>query len=265
MNKYEKEVIKTEVIAAKINKAKLSLLLACFKKFISKQNKFNDIENISNNLCLTIILNELSNYKDLTQKTIRKKLINKLNKENIFKDYIMFINYLLLNKDYEQLNVTLESFIKTGLIKTAKLIKNNKQDYIEATLINDDKIHFSYASANNDVILKNKHKCHLSTYNLINEKKDNRNVVIALEDFELFGSFYHSFVVENNCILDLSQNIIMTYEDYLKVIKPKILVYEDARSVIKNIEELKNDKNYSSSNYYDILKYGVSKQLKYKK
>ena len=42
MNKYEKEVIKTEVIAAKINKAKLSLLLACFKKFISKQNKFNN-------------------------------------------------------------------------------------------------------------------------------------------------------------------------------------------------------------------------------
>ena len=57
----------------------------------------------------------------------------------------------------------------------------------------------------------------------------------------------------------------MRYKDYLKLVKPEVLVYEDSVELLNKIKKMEEDKDFASSEYVDILKYGISKQLKLKR
>lgn len=91
------------------------------------------------------------------------------------------------------------------------------------------------------------------------------SAAVVLEDNELFGKYYHSFLLEDGIMYDLSHKIMMRYESYLKLVNPKVLINGDRDTILNGIKELENNsKSFVDSGYVDILKYAMDNHMKRK-
>ena len=153
------------------------------------------------------------------------------------------------------------------MIKSAKIIDGKDHKEIEIITPSNDKIRFSHVPLERELIDEYRGYCHAVTSTFMREANINKTqkVVVALEDKELVGRGYHSFIVDNGVMYDFAHNSMMRYKDYLKLVKHDVLVYEDSVEVLDKMKKMEEDKDFASSEYVDILKYGISKQLKLKR
>ncbi len=248
-----------------LNNAYLSLVLLNLKILFNKKIDFVKFKDLNNELCLRMILYKFDKFNNNCQKYLMDKVINKINKNALYLLYIMDSSSALMKKDYEYLEEVLKSFVTIGLIKDV-IISNNK-DKIKITLPDNTDIIYSYIPLEKDILDELNGRCHGMTEYFLHEMdlKEKVKAAVVLEDNKCFGHYYHSFVIINGNVFDYAHNIIMSYEDYLKVINPKVLICEDKDTILNSIENLKNDKSFNKSSINDILKYAIYKNRELKK
>lgn len=193
--------------------------------------------------------------------------MDKINPSYLWYLFISVTCDRLLENKMDILDKFLKSFIGYGLIKDANVIEVAERKFIELTLNNGEKMRYSHIYLPKKSIDKFRNNCHAVVSGFI-KVDSNWKVAVVIEKNALFKGIYHSFLIRDNIVYDLSHNIMMKYDDYVKYINPKVLVLEDAKVVLDGIENLKKYKAFSKSNYVDVLKYAMTssikkKQLKY--
>jgi len=253
MNKYQRKYI---------NDFELSLILFNFKIAFNKANDFVRFKELDNSLCLRLILNKLYKFSD-DEKKILKKVLSRINKNSLYKFYIKNSCKLLLEKKFDELDEILKSFVATGLVKYAEV--NDSKVIIKIILPDDTEVKYTHIQLDKKLLEAYKRNCHMVTSYFLKNCEKTNGAAVVLEDNELFGKYYHSFLLADDIMHDLAHNIMMKYEDYLKLINPTVLINGDKHTILTGIKELeKNSKSFTDSEYIDIFKYAIECQTKRK-
>lgn len=259
MNKYKLLFEKNEHIPKIINDALLSKLLLNYKINLSYYSDFLKFKDLNNTLTLNIMLLTLNKATKEMQDIIRNNYVNKMDKNALYSFFLIKSCDLLSEKNYDLLQDVLESFIVTNLIKDANL-ENDKKN-ISLTLLDDSKVKYQNVPLDKKLTSAYNKECHNVTLGFLEKCKIINNAAVVLEKNELYGKYYHSIALTDDAVYDLSHNIVMSYENYIKLINPTVILREDEDTILSNIEALKNkDKVFKDSNYCDLLKYAMEKQ-----
>lgn len=262
MDKYNIMYGLHEYIPRLVNNLELNILLLKLKIDFIKAHDFLNFKNLSADLLLVIILNEFYNFPEEYKNYLAKSILSKINQSSLYSFYMRWSCDKLENKEFTELNDLLNSFMATGLVKRAILTDNHVIKIIlpDNTEIEYTNVPLEKKSLNGFVPQYNQH-CHDATlYFLKNGEKADKAAVV-LEPLEIFGQYYHSFIVDDNMVYDLAHNLMMDYENYLRLIKPTVLIYEDCTTILKNIEQLENNQDFAKSNYCVMLKYAMDSQM----
>ena len=268
MNKYDRAFQRYEAVPSKINKFLLDKILFSFKMDFSKGCDYITDDDLNNNNFWLLLMNGLiTKISDKDADYIIKRYLNKLRKSSMYQLHIQNTCNRLLEHDEEGLTTELKSLVKSRLVKDAKKIELENQNAIDITLQDNSMARFSHIPLDEKLIDAYRDNCHTCAYYWAKSWLDKGitcKVATVLEPFEVYGSYYHSFVVtDDGTALDLSHNIMIAYNDYLKLIRPKVLVCEDNTTYFDNIEKLKSqDEVFASCVDADPLKYAISKQLR---
>lgn len=263
MDKYNKYLNTTEVVSRNKEYKKIKLILLKFKRYITK---YKDKENINkllkmdyDNLFKVILVN-YSLYNEELQNYIKENIFNKLNKESIINYYLIIICYFNTVKDNDNINKTINSFKKSGLIKD--IIYDDKNKRYVLTTIDNKTIEFqSKIDDENDIVEANAN-CH-SICNFIAKQNKELDLYICtiLLDNLVGEKCYHTFIVYENTVNDFAHNIIMNFDDYKELYNPTIITFENAQKVHEEIEEIKiQDSEFDNGNA-ELLNYAIYKQL----
>lgn len=267
MNKYERAFQKYEALPSKINIFLLDKILFSFKRDFSKRYNYiteDDFKN--NNFWLLLIEDLLTKMHDKDIEYMMKRYLNKLRKSSMYQFHIQNACNRLLEDDEEGLTTELKFLVKSGLAIDAKKIELKKQNAIDIALQDNSMVRFTHIPLDEKLIESYRDNCHTCAYYWAKSWLDEGvtcRVTTVLEPFDVYGGYYHSFVVaDDGTMLDLSHNIMIAYDDYLKLINPKVLVCEDSSTYFDNIEKLKKeDESFVNCSYDEPLKYAISKQL----
>lgn len=258
MSKYKRKYLINEGIPNSINDFELSLLLLEFKIIFTKANDFIKFKELSNSLSLRLILNKLYKFSDDENKIV-KKVLSRINKNFLYKFYIKTSCDLLLEKNFDILDEILKSFVATGLVKYARV--SNPKAIIKIILPDDTEVKYTHIQLDKELLDAYKGNCHMVTSVFLKNCERTNGAAVVLENNELFGKYYHSFLLENGVMHDLAHNIMMKYEDYLKLINPTVLINGDKNTILNSIKELENNnKSFVDSEYVDLLKYAMNNQ-----
>lgn len=265
MNKYNWQFKKNEKMYDALNEFELNLILFNIKRQV--KHFLNTKEDVNNHLVITYLLLEYCNFPDKFKKWCKKNIIDRISVNWLYGNFLTNCSNNLLNNGFDFIERAFNSYVELGLIKSAKIIDGKDHKEIEIITPSNDKIRFSHVPLERELIDEYRGYCHAVTSTFMREANINKTqkVVVALEDKELVGRGYHSFIVDNGVMYDFAHNTMMLYKDYLKLVKHDVLVYEDSVEVLDKMKEMEEDKDFASSEYVDILKYGISKQLKLKR
>ena len=265
MNKYSWQFKKNEKLYDALNELKLNLILFNIKRQV--KHFLNTKEDVNNHLVITYLLLEYCNFPDKFKKWCKKNIIDRISVNWLYGNFLTNCSNNLLDNGFDFIERAFNSYVELGLIKSAKIIDGKDHKEIEIITPSNDKIRFSHVPLERELIDEYRGYCHAVTSTFMREANINKTqkVVVALEDKELVGRGYHSFIVDNGVMYDFAHNSMMRYKDYLKLVKHDVLVYEDSVEVLDKMKKMEEDKDFASSEYVDILKYGISKQLKLKR
>lgn len=264
MNKYNWQFKKIEKMYDGLNDFELSIMLVSLKRQIKHLVGTN--RDVDNHFVITYMLLEYCNFSDKSKKWCKKRIIDKISVNWLYENFLTNCSNNLLDNEFDFIQQAFKSFMELGLIKNAEIINVKDHKVIEMIIPSNDKIRFSHVPLEKELVDEYRGYCHAVTSKFMRETNINKTqkVVVALEDNELVGKGYHSFIVDGGVMYDFAHNIMMLYNDYLKLVKPEVLVYEDSTHVLDKMKKMEEDKNFANSEYVDILKYGMSKQLKLK-
>lgn len=265
MNKYNWQFKKNEKMYDALNEFELNIILFNIKREV--KYFLNTKEDVNNHLVITYLLLEYCNFLDKSKKWLKKNIIDKISVNWLYENFLTNCSNNLLDNEFDFIERAFNSYIELGLIDSAKIIDGKDHKEIEIITPSNDKIQFSYVPLERELVDEYHGYCHAVTSTFMRQANiyKTQKVVVALEDKELVGKGYHSFIVDNGVMYDFAHNIMMRYKDYLKLVKPEVLVYEDSTEVLDKMKKMEEDKDFNSSEYVDILKYGISKQLKLKR
>ena len=265
MNKYNWQFKKNEKMYDALNEFELNLILFNIKRQV--KHFLNTKEDVNNHLVITYLLLEYCNFPDKFKKWCKKNIIDRISVNWLYGNFLTNCSNNLLDNGFDFIERAFNSYVELGLIKSARIIDGKDHKEIEIITPSNDKIRFSHVPLERELIDEYRGYCHAVTSTFMREANINKTqkVVVALEDKELVGRGYHSFIVDNGVMYDFAHNTMMRYKDYLKLVKHDVLVYEDSVEVLDKMKKMEEDKDFASSEYVDILKYGISKQLKLKR
>ena len=259
MKKYEIKYYLKEKIPGKINNLMLNLLFFEFKNKFLQANKYVDKKDLNNKFFLTLMMYEMGNNKNDDVNQYYKKTLKKINSKYLIEKYINQICYELQKKDYENVEELLKSFVYSELVKSAKLIKNEICDYITLVIKDGKKVNFTNIPLSENITKHYNGYCHQITSEFIKNKPSTRVGVMCFLKNHLYGKYYHSFFVENGIVYDMAHNIVMNYNDYIKIINPNIILDETGNILIENMNNIYNDHKFNDNEWCDLAIYGISK------
>ena len=189
---------------------------------------------------------------------IKNNIINKLNKESILGSFIELLNNTLTTKDETLRNIYIKSLKLSGLVKDIEY----KNDHYIITLLDDKKIKISNIITKEETIDYIEGKCHILAHEyILKHNKQNIYLVTILEPSMYGLDMYHSFIVDNDYVIDYTRNILMKYEDYINTLKPNIIICKERNEILSDIDKLRNDKSFKNDSTEDILKYALHKRI----
>ena len=239
-----------------------SLMLNFKKRVLLHFNKLPIVKiySYSSIDCFYYIIKNYSKFPDKLKDWVKNNIFNNINSSFLIIEYMIKLNDSLINNKENELDLIINSFKDTKLIKDIKLNNENKT----FTLVSNDNDILYFKPCYNENHEEYKQKCHKITYDLlkksITDSEEVYGVSILIPTFYDIKE-YHSFIVKNNKIIDPSHNLIADFNNYIKIIKPEILYYEDAKTILNNIDELYKDDSFDKD-MYEIVNYAISKQIK---
>lgn len=264
MNKYIKYYNELEGKYAKLEEKYLYKLIRKFinhvpffvnSQFASKKNIYTSFYYININL---------SNFSPSLKKWVKENIINAVSKDSLLVYYLMWLCSSVTCENNTHKNKLIASFNETDLIKDISY--NEEKKLFILTTLDDNKIYFKNAFEKNEIddAIKANNHCHQCTWEILKNNKDNENLygVSVAEKNLIGGNNIHSFIVINNCLIDYAHNITMNYDDYVKLIHPKKIMYVQANRIIKNIDKLYTEDKECDNNQAQILNYALHKYMK---
>lgn len=260
MNKYTRMWLLNEKLPKIVNDAELSLIFLKLKSYLRKEYSFIESKDLTNSFCLAFLLDNFYNFSEDSRNNLMKSVISKINKGALYNFYIRTSCYELMTKEFKYLDKKLRSFVQTGLVTNAEVSDNKK--IIKIILPDDTEVKYMNLDSKGNLAKASNTECFNVISGILKKTDEKASVVVVLEDREIFGKYYHCFIVKNNIVSDFAHNIVMKYEDYLRLINPKVLICEDRETVLSEISRLENEKSFEESNYVDVLKYAMNTQKK---
>lgn len=208
-----------------------------------------------------------STFDEKTKKIIDDNIFKKLNPVNLINIFMLCLTDSITHQD-EYLNIYINSFIQSGLIKN--LTYNKNKNFFTLTTNNDEIIKFSNLIEDINQLKNNRGSCHsLVKFLLIDDNPNNLEnlygVTIITTNF-FNKPQYHSFVVKDNYVYDFAHNINISFDDYKKLYNPKIIYKVTKNDLIKSIRHYnETDPDFSNSKGPDFLKCAMHKQMAMKK
>lgn len=161
-------------------------------------------------------------------------------------------------------NKLMASFQETGLIKD--IVYNEAKALFRLTTLDDDKIYLKNVFEKDEIddTLKAHGYCHQCTYNILKNNKNNENLYsVSVIEKNLIGkNSIHSFVAINNFLIDYAHNVMMKYDDYVKLVHTKKIMYVKTDRIIKNIDKLYDKDKEFDNNQAQMLNYALHKYMK---
>lgn len=267
MDKYNKifHNVEHERISTKYKR----FCLAASVKFYALNNyRIEDLSNLlSSDSNETLVYNffELDNRPLKFVEWMKINILPKLNKGALISLFIENLTNNLIVEDLEAINQLMESFKLTGLIKNIKLEKK----VFHMTLLNGKIVKFTKRLDDIEQVKQYRCNCHSVSYQYFSRMflDDTETYCVTIMEKGLYNKDrYHTFLLHDGIVHDLSRNFAMKYDDYKELFNFKILNFVNGRQMLKNIERLKNkDLEFKKSNVCDVLKYAMHKQLKKEK
>lgn len=269
MNIYDKHFYNNELRYNKYTKIEFFKLIfklykyLLLKKDIKNIKEINYFTNEKSDITeiVPLILFNLCYIDKCLVDWIRNNIINKLNKSSVMLLFIQNLCNQITTNNNDILNLLIESFKLTGLIKD---IEYNGKSFI-LTTVDNETIKFSNQLKDIEQIKKYSGICHQISYEyFIDNPNDNISSFITILEKNLTNQpRYHSFLLYKNSINDLSRNIHIKFEDYIKLFNPNVILNIKGQDLVKRIEELNNtDNEFKTSTKCDGLKYAILKELK---
>ena len=123
----------------------------------------------------------------------------------------------------------------------------------------ETKVKFTYITLEEKLTNEYNGHCHQVTQYFVKDKPNQRRAIVLYRENELFGKYYHSFIVENGLVYGLTHNIVISYKDYIQIFDPKILVNELGTELINSMKNMNNMQKYIDCNWCDLTVYAISK------
>lgn len=261
MNKYDKqfyEIEKKQSILYKYKKLKTNINL--YKSLVSTGN-IALIKKGSSKIAFYILF--LAALDDDLQEKIIANIMNFDNKTDLIMFFMASLTRALTyNENIENINMIMNSFKKTQLIKNIRL----EYDVFYLTMLDGKEISFSKVWDNASDMDKASKECHNFSYYILETTAKDRNDIysVTILEKDIYNKDrYHTFLLSDGCIVDYARNICMEYDDYKKIHKFKTLQSIPSNQLFKNIEaKEKRDKEFENSNICKILKCAMDKQMK---
>ena len=222
------------------------------KKEFMKSIKVDKVKTIK------LLIVNLAMFDEEVQNWIIKNIIGVLSKDSLIKLYMEHLcNTLFFDKKYTILSM--ESFIKSGLIKDIKL----KEKTFSLITLDDKSIKFKPSLRTLEEKDLYNGQCHNIVYSFFNNDDVSEFDVITILESTLYGyTRYHSFLYSDGYVFDLARNVVMKYSDYEKLFEYDLLVHENGYSVMDNIRRLEeSNKSFANFKKCKILKYAIHKQI----
>ena len=226
--------------------------------YIKVCNLYRDktINNIVHTMCF---------FDDKLKNWIKENIINKVNKKHLIQLFIQVLNNSLIINDISVTKCYMMSFIDSGLIKNITLDNN----IFIITTLDDREIRFTKILVTKEEINDYLQKCHIYSYNLLKSMGEHSSFAnsVTILDKNLFNeTLYHTFLVYDNVVNDMARNILMSYEDYMYLFEPNIILDINGKTLLDNIDKLnKEDEDFRNSDHFEILKYAMYKQMNSKR
>lgn len=256
-NKYEKCFQENEGKMVVKEKTKVELLKLKYYLQVLTKSGFSDFKFVTG-MNINFIIQSLGTMNDYWQEWIRNNIINRVDQQSLMLNYISCLNYFLATKDYKRLDIIIDSFKKSNIIKDIKL---NKGVFYLLTLDNQYIKFTNEFKGEKNIKICNKH-CHEAVEYFCKNVDDIYAVTAIMKNY--FGkTYYHSFVVKEGIVHDLALNTVMSLENYKKLFGCKIIMFMEGKHLLRNIERLKErDVEYKENEMFDVLKYAMHKQMK---
>ena len=267
MNKYNKKFhsVENERIITKYQKLSLA---ASVKFYVLSNYRVEDLYNLlSSDSHETLVYSffELDNRPRKFVEWMKTNILPELNKGALISLFIQNLTNNLIAEDIETINYLMESFKLTGLIKNIKLEKN----VFHMTLLNGKIVKFTKRLDDIEQVKQYRCNCHSVSYQYFSRMflDDVETYCVTIIEKGLYNKDrYHTFLLHDGIVHDLSRNFAMKYDDYKELFNFKILNFVNGRQMLKNIENLKNrDLEFKKSDICDVLKYAMHKQMKREK
>lgn len=241
MNKYDKKFHSVENESVNTKYKKLSL--ASRVRFYMLNNYgvkyLPELMSYDNNETLVYNFFALEKQPSKFVDWMKTNILHKLNKQALISLFIQNLTNNLVAKDLETINQLMESFKLTELIKNIKLEK----DVFYMTLLDGRTIKFTKRLDNVEQVKQYMCNCHNASYQYFSRMflDDTETYCVTIIEKGLYNKDrYHTFLLNNGIVHDLSRNFVMKYDDYKELFDFKILNFIKGRQMLKNIENLKN-------------------------
>lgn len=269
MNKYDKHFYNNELKYNKYTNIRFFKLVFKLYKYLLLKGDIKNIKEINYftnkkaniNEIIPLILFNLCFVDEELVKWIKENIISKLDTGAVMTLYIQNLCNQVTTKNSKILNTLMESFKKTGLIND---IKYNEKLFSLITLDNET---IKFTNQLNDVEQMRDYSgiCHQISYEYLEHNPNDSitSFITIIEKGLTNNRRYHSILLYKTNINDLSRNIHIKFEDYIKLFKPKIVLNINGQELVKKIEELNNtDNEFKTSTKCNGLKYAMRKELK---
>lgn len=266
-NKYDKKFhsVENERIITKYQKLSLA---ASVKFYVLSNYRVEDLYNLlSSDSHETLVYSffELDNRPIKFVEWMKTNILPKLNKRALISLFIQNLTNNLVVENLEAINQLMKSFKLTGLIRDIKLVKN----IFYITLLNGKTVRFTKRLDDLEQIKQYSCNCHNVSYQYFNRMflDDMETYCVTIMEKGVYNKDrYHTFLLHDGIVHDLSRNFVMKYDDYKELFNFKIINFVNGRQMLKNIENLKNrNLEFKQSDMCDVLKYAIHKQLKKEK
>lgn len=269
MNKYDKHFYNNELKYNKYTNIEFFKLVFKLYKYLLLKGDIKNLKEINYftnekaniNEIIPLILFNLCFVDEELVKWIKENIINKLDTGAVMTIYIQNLCNQVTTNNTKILNSLMESFKRTGIIKN---IEFNEKHFIITTLDNEI-IKFSNQLKDEEQMREYSGMCHQISYEYFkyNPNDNIASFITIIEKNLVNNPRYHSILLYKTNINDLSRNIHIKFEDYIKLFKPKIVLNINGQELVKKIEELNNtDNEFKTSTKCNGLKYAMSKELK---
>lgn len=264
MNKYDKEILQQEVRQnQRERQIKNKTILNIKRRMYELYPTVSEIMSIDNENLFNILMHCINCFDDETISIVLEELQRSNHrKTSTLWSLLRSFNNSLLTGDEETLKNIIESAKILGCAKDITLKEENTYKLITP---NDNVVLFTQCYDNVSDATTVQNKCHGVTRACLMARGETHDCIAVVSKMPTHFNnlIYHSYIIQNNKVFDISMNLVMGRDNYHKLFGPQPIATFTKQEFDDTLEQLENeDEDFSNANIDELLKCAMAKQMK---